>query len=142
MATILLLYEGRTAHLAMEKLLRNVGYDVIATDNPSYAANVFSRIAVDLVLIHTKSAEAPNLALLSAIRAETQLNHLPVLVTGSTEESMALYLAREMGATDLVIDSKNFEQDLLYQVRRYIHSDLPAVALPGMRVVSDSPRLG
>jgi DNA-binding response OmpR family regulator len=128
MANILFLYEGRPHH-ETEKLLRSVGYDVIATDSVCYAADILGRIEVDLCLIYVTTTEAPVLDLVSAVRSDQNFDYLPILVSGSTEETYALQLARQMGADDLVVESRNFDEDLLYQVRRHIHGTAPILTI-------------
>lgn len=76
---VLLFWENPRDHRRLEPLLRQGGYEVVATDDPQYFTACLSLVKADLLLMEVASEEAPALRLLRAIRAEA-LSEVPAIV--------------------------------------------------------------
>jgi DNA-binding response OmpR family regulator len=112
MSAILLYWEDRTYHHALERILRRAGYDVIATDDMGYAMQVVSTIPVDLLVLEVASEQAPALRLLGHIRADRGCA-APAIVVSDIEDADVVGAARQLAADEFLLKRKSLLTELL-----------------------------
>lgn len=89
--------------LILKKCLHEAGYaNILTSTDPRNVLTMVMREQPDVILLDLVMPEISGLTLLSQIRADEHLAHIPVIVVTGSDDEEARAEALELGATDLL----------------------------------------
>lgn len=118
---ILVAEDSAATRIAISNMLKRMGYDVVIAFNGEEALSLARREKPDLVLMDVLMPVMDGIDALRAIRSDTQLRSIPVVMLTSVTDIRMVTEAIECGANDYI--AKPFQVSLLIErVERYIHA--------------------
>lgn len=118
---ILVAEDSAATRIAISNMLKRMGYDVVIAFNGEEAVALARREKPDLVLMDVLMPVMDGIDALRAIRADTQLRAIPVVMITSVTDIRMVTEAIESGANDYI--AKPFQVSVLIErVERYIHA--------------------
>ena len=97
---VLVVDDERLNRMILRRALESQGHTVDEAENGRVALERLAAGPVDLVLLDLVMPELDGYATLAAIKADSALGHLPVIIISSVEELDSIVRCIEMGATD------------------------------------------
>ena len=95
---VLVVDDDATDRLLLFGLLERVGHHATVTDNGETALDLLRAEPFDLVLLDLSMPDLDGFAVLDAMRADSQLRHVPVIVISGDGEPAAVVRSIEFGA--------------------------------------------
>ena len=93
------------------QLLRFLGAEVLEADGGRTAIDMISREPVDLVMLDIRMPDLDGFEVLSHLKSDPELSHIPVVMVSALDDSDAAVRCLEMGAEDYV--NKPYEPTVL-----------------------------
>jgi DNA-binding response OmpR family regulator len=121
---ILVVDDERLNRMLLRRALEADGHAVSEAANGGLALDILRSQPMDVVLLDIVMPEWDGYATLTAIKADKNLDHLPVIIISGVEEIESVVRCIEMGATDYL--TKPFEPAIL---RARLESSLSAKRL-------------
>ena len=126
---VLVVDDERLNRMLLRRALEAEGHTVLDAENGRLALGVLEREPVDVVLLDIVMPELDGYATLESIKADPDLDHLPVIIISGVDEIASVVRCIEMGATDYL--TKPFEPAIL---RARLQSSLAAKRLRDLEI--------
>lgn len=100
---MLVVDDDKVNRVMLANQLMMEGYSVVAAEHGRYALQMLHSQPFDVVLLDLLMPEMDGFQVLEAMKADSQLRHLPVIVISALDEMGSVVRSIQMGATDHLI---------------------------------------
>jgi CheY-like chemotaxis protein/class 3 adenylate cyclase len=134
---ILLADDSPLIHRHTVPILEDEGYEVASANDGEEAIELAKRLAPDLVITDVEMPKVDGYGVCKALKADSTLAHVPVLICSSLGEAADLERGFDAGADDYLVKPV-IPEELSTRVRALVQGSLPA-SREKVLVVDDSP---
>lgn len=100
--TILAVDDAKDSLLLLECDLQQAGYDVLLADSTESAFEYLKSTQIDLLLLDMYMPGQTGLSILMKIKADSQFDHIPIIMMSASNDEDQVVAALELGANDYV----------------------------------------
>jgi adenylate cyclase len=121
--SVLVVDDIRVGRKVLEKLMRMQGYQVRSAEDGVQALELIRSQPFDLILLDILMPRMDGYQVLEKIKADPKLNHIPVIMISSVDETAPIIRCIELGADDYV--TKPYNRILLKaRIKQYVEKKL------------------
>jgi adenylate cyclase len=121
--SVLVVDDIRVGRKVLEKLMRMQGYQVSAAEDGVQALELIRSQPFDLILLDILMPRMDGYQVLEKIKTDPKLNHIPVIMISSVDETAPIIRCIELGADDYV--TKPYNRILLKaRIKQYVEKKL------------------